>query len=311
MSDVVAAAPAPAAAQPSTTAIDNMTTKGVQAKSPVNQPAPKAPAEGQPKQVAEEFFEVPSGGKVKKVSKKELFEKYALADKAYENFEKGAAMRKEAESVLSKLKDPKEALKLLQDPKFGLSKDQIKGAFEDWYHDEFVEPSQLTPEQLKLRDAERRIAEYEKQAADKRKAEEEIQMQEQDHQVAQQLTQEILELIPRSGLPKTRFTASRLAHWIKVNEAKGIKAPAELIIQQVRKEANDIMRNMLDSAEGEGLFELVGESTAKKLNRYWLEKIRAKKGLPNPQPQNSEPRQQPTERLTEADVKRRAREMKW
>lgn len=290
-----AAAPAPAAA----TTIP--ATNG--------QPKPATAPAAEPKTAAE-LYEIVIDGKPEKMTLDEMKRHAQLGKGSHKKFEEAAKMRQEAEEIVSQMKDPNRVFKMLSDPKFGLSKDQIVKSMEDWYSDNVIKPSEMTPEQLRLKEAEERLKSYEEKEAAAKKQQEEEQERSRDQELAKKLQDEVLECLNGSGLPKTKFTASRLAHWMRINESKGLNAPAELIIEQVRKEARGIMSSMLENADAEMLANLVGEGTIKKIRAYDLERIRAKRGQSSPQPvkeQSFQPQNQ-NEKISVEEVQRRLRD---
>lgn len=314
MSEVAApvTAPAtPAPAEPAKQAHVNVppAPKGVEFD---EKPAPKMPAEA-PKTAPvaaideDPEYEIAVDGKKQKLRLSELKRRASLADAANSRFEEAAKMRNQAEKFLSKLRDPKQAIALLEDPSLGLNPQEIRTAFEDWYAERFIQREQMTPEQRELADAKKRLQEYEEREAAERRKQEELAMQEQDKQLASSLQKEIMGIIEQSNLPKTRFIASRIAYWTRINEAKGIKAPAELIVQQVQNEQRQILKDLVETADGELLHSTLGETAAKKLSQYHIKLIRegkmAKKA-PEPEPLK---KAETKERLTEADIKRRMR----
>lgn len=301
------AAPA-AAAAPAVSANVNAPSQ------PANTTPPPAKADAPAKGSAENAETKPAGPKYyeiegERVSADEYKRMKSLASGSHKKFEEAAQMRKEAENVLSKLRDPKQAIRLLEDPKLGLSREQIIGAMEEWYNERVIEPSKLTPEQQKLKDAEERLAEYKaKEDAEKAK-EQEDQEKQRDQDEAKRLQSEVLEALKTSGLPKTRFTASRMAHWMRVNEMKGLNAPAALLIEQVRKETRDLMGSLLEASDGDTLANLLGENTIKKVRKYDIERIRARRGQGTEKPvveRDASPAVE--ERLSIEEVKRRERD---
>lgn len=278
-----------------------------EAGSPAAQPTPAKPPEP-------EWLEYVADGKKQRVTKEEALKRLLpLADTSYKRLEEAAAMRKQADSVLSKLKDPKKAIEFLQDPELGLKKEEVKAAFEDWYKTNFIDREAMTPEQRELADAKARLSKYEELEANVKKEQERKQAEELDSRTAQEIQQEIIKTVEESGLPKSKFTVSRIAYWTRVNEAKGINAPRELIIGQVKKELREVVESVCAAADGDMLFDVLGESTVKKVRSHDLARIRAKRSPVSPQqaPVQDDPFAiKPNERITESEVRRRLREWK-
>lgn len=279
----------------------------VPAAAPVAAPAPAIPAVP----AAEEFFEVVSDGKSEKLSKTEVLRRAALSGGANKRFEEAAAKERKAEALLSRMRDPKAAIQLLHDKSLGLDPAQIQEAFETWYKENVIDRAAMSPEQRELADAKARIKAFEDEKAEHTKKQEAEEGERADSEERAKIQKEILGLLDSSGLPKTKFTASRLAYWTRINEAKGLNAPAELIIEQVRKEARDVMSSMIQSSEGDVLIKLLGDDTVKKLRKYDLAQLRAKRGLANPTPSVEDTVNAANqEKISLREVRRRSREFK-
>jgi hypothetical protein len=249
-------------------------------------------------------------GKKLRVSLEDLKREYTLKQASFSRFEEAANMRKQADEVLGRLKDPNKALELLTDPKYGLSEDQVRSAFEKWYTDRVITRAEMTPEQRELSDAKARLKAYEEQEAKKAQDAQSEQEKQKDSQLVQQLQTEILQTLEESKLPKTKFTMNRIAYWTRVNEAKGLNAPRELIIGQVKKEMREVVSTLLESSDGDMLFDVLGPNTVKKVRSHDLARIRAQRTAPKvetPKPESSKSGE--PEFLTEMDVKKRLREL--
>lgn len=324
----VTSAPKPPPA-PTASAIDLIALAGPKAaatRAAASEPKSAAtPEEGSPQQVAAkveqpakpaepEWLEYVADGKKRRVTKEEALKRLLpLADTSYNRLEEAAAMRKQADSVLSRMKDPKKAIEFLQDPELGLKKEEVKAAFEDWYKTNYIDREAMTPEQREHADLKARLSKYEEQEVNQKKEAERKLNEELDSRTAQETQQEIIKTVEESGLPKSKFTVSRIAYWTRLNEAKGINAPRELVIGQVKKELRDVVESVCAAADGDMLFEVLGEATVKKVRSHDLARIRAKRNqvAPVQTPVQDDPFAiRPNERITESEVRRRMREWK-
>lgn len=321
MSDVIAPA-TPAATGTNIDAVASVAGKTAQrtANNPSAVPAPQsranevaAPTENKGPDLNQEF-ETKSNGKTKKVTLKELLEKYPLVDTAYQNMESGAKAKKEAEALLSRLRDPKKAIELLNDPKMGLNPDEVRTAFEDWYHEKVVKRAEMSQEQRELADAKERIAAYEKEKADEKQRLEAERDEAETAEEARKIQMEIRDILETSNLPKTKFTTGRLAHWMRVNESKGLNAPKEVLVQQVQHEMRQLVASLTEASDGDVLVSLLGDNAVKKLRKYDIDKIRASR---QQKPTNDEPNRMDRalnadgqETIDVREVKRRLREWK-
>jgi hypothetical protein len=297
MSEVVTAAATPAPATASTATPAPATTQS-------NSTAPASAAK-----VAEELFDVPVDGKIVKMTRAEMIKEASLAKGAHKRFEDAAKMRREAEGLLSRLRDPKEAIKLLNDPKLGLDKKQIQSAFEEWYQDTVIKPSEMSPAERRAAEAEARVAEYERKEKEEKERLEAEQNEKLDAQTVQEIQKEVVSLMEQSGLPKTRFTAARLAHWIRINESQGLNAGPDLILRQVKKEMHDVTQSLVSASDGDVLVNLLGEETVKKIRAHDLARIRARRqqGENKVVAQEDKPPQE-REKITVQEWKKRLRE---
>jgi hypothetical protein len=251
---------------------------------------PKAAAAAKPTPPAKPATRpIKVNGKVLHLTDAQIEQRASLSEAAQERFQEAAQMRKQAEAVLSRFRDPRAAIQALQDPSLGLTKEQIREAFEDWYTEEFVEPETLTPEQKKLREYEAQIKRY----ADEEKSREEQKVnQEREAMTAharQELQAQIIDVIETGGLPKTNFTVQRIAHWMRKNHQNGFNAPTELIVAQVRRERDEVIKSLVDVSDGASLIQMLGDDIINKIRRYDLDQLRAVRaggqpGSPNPDP---------------------------
>lgn len=244
---------------------------------------PAATTQAQPGQTTvNDFIEYKVNGQPRRLSREEAARKLSIEEGGYQRLEQAAALERQAKQVLNRMKSPEDALSFLINES-GLPKEKIQAAFEKWYADDVIRPAEMTEEQRQLHQAQKRIAEFEKREQERQQQEQQRQMQEMDAQTVQQLQKEIIEIADTSGLPKSVFTVSRIAHWMRINELKGLNAPKELIIEQVRKETEDVIRSLANSADGDTLERLLGPETAAKYHKHLVAKIRAKKSLTQPQ----------------------------
>lgn len=297
----IPAAVAPAQATPAPGAPAGFDS--VPAQSTKAAPKPAAPAKA-------ETYDVTVDGKSIKMTLDEMKKHAGLGKKAYSNLEEAAKIRKDAESKLDRIKTPKDAMKFLTDPKNGYDAKEVRAAFEEWYSEAFIEPETMTPEQKRWAQMERENKELKAEREAQQKEAQAAREAEEDSRTGQQLQSEITSMLEESGMPKTKFTASRMAYWIRVNESKGINAPKEMIIEQVRTERNNIVKSMADSYDGEALVQHLGEDIVKKIRQFDLARIRAKRGGTAPvEGQKAPTTDEQPEKISTREVKRRARDL--
>lgn len=311
------AAPAPAAAAPASSAAANTTapttppdrgSPGTPSKAPQGSDPSAQPAKSSS---APELFDVKVDGKIVKMTRDELIQHASMGHAADRRFKEAAAMRKQAEAVIGKLRDPKSVITALQDPALGLTKEQIREQFEEWYAREFIEPEQLTPEQRKLREAEERLKRYEEMEKQQEEQKRKEHLESLTAKAREEIQAQIMEALETSDLPKTNFTIRRLAYWMERNRANGFDAPTSLLVSQVKNEFNSTLRDMVAQSDGDVLIKILGDDVIQKLRKYDLEQLRKLRQQPAPQAQEPQvPQTQRDERpLTSADVTQRIREL--
>lgn len=259
---------------------------------------------------APEYFEVKINGRSVKMTRDEVIAHAAKAQAADQRFEEAARARKQVEQIINTAKT--NPIQALMDPSLGLTKEQIRDAFEKWYTQEFIESETLTPEQKNQKQMERELERYrtlekENQEKVQREQEERLTTQQREY-----FSQQIIDAMEKSGLPKTKFFAQRMAFYMRENLKNGWEAPLDLIVSQVKKERQAMMSDLTENAEVPHLIEMLGEGLINKIRKYDLEQLRQRRqnrGTENPSldgygnPQSSE-------KINYSDVNKRLREMR-
>lgn len=264
----------------------------------------------------EDLHEFTVDGKKVRVTLAELKRRYSVEEASQKRFQDASQLSKKAETVLSKLRDAKSAIAFLNDKELGLNPEEIRAEFEAWYHKTVIEREAMSPAERRAADAEAKLKEIEDAKAAEEKETQTRAEQEAEKRMAHTVQQELIEILNTSSLPKTRFTVSRLAHWIAVNENNGINASHEVLVAQVRKETQDIARSIISSADGEMLEALFGKEGIDKIRKHDLTQLRARRGQVGqpaepqaPKYQSTKPGQ-PRQKLRGFEVNNRLRAMR-
>lgn len=273
MTDVATTVAAPITTAPTTQAPAAPATSGTNA--PSGQETPKAVSTPDPKP---ELFEMKVNGKTVRMTRDEMVRRAQLAAGADERFEQAAAKEKHVTGILSRAKsNPIGALM-----EAGLTKDEAREAFESWYSTEYIEPEALTKEQRDLKAAQDELKRYrtlEKEYKERLKAEQE----EQEVSVQRELIQkQIIEAMDSHKLPRSKFTVSRIAFYMRQAAQKGFEAPMDLIIQQVKQERADLVSNNVQDADYSGLIDIFGEDVIKRIISEHLKHVRGNRQKANP-----------------------------
>lgn len=262
------------------------------------------------KAAAPEIFEVKVNGKSVRMTKEEVLNHASMSHAAQGKFEEAAKSRKQAESLISRMKsDP---ISALLDPALGLSKDQVREALENWYSKEYIEPETLSPQERKYKEMEQRLKSFEQSEKDKlakaqKEQEDKITNNQKEH-----LQKQITDAIDGSGLPRTKFIAQRMAYYMRQNLINGWEAPMGVIVDQVKKERREMMSDLTEASDGDTLISMLGEGVVKKIQKHALEKLRQSREIRGASP---EVRSNPTpngskERLTSGQVAENLRLMR-
>lgn len=252
---------------------------------------------------AEQLIELKVNGQTRKYTLEQLKSKAALGDAAYEKFEKAAEIEKKQQALRENLK--KDFLQTLLDPELGLTKEQIKTRFENWYKENFIDPETMDPRDLKLREYEQK--EKERMAREQEQQEQERAQRENEETERERvaLQQTIIDTIEKYDLPKTRFTVGRLAYWQRLNLSKGYDAPPDVLVEQVRNEEQAILQNAVKNrmASPEKLVAYLGEDVVKAIRKYDTEQLQKKfGGAPSSNNADGFPRAPEKPRRTMSDV---------
>ena len=255
-----------------------------------------------------EHFEVKVNGKTVKMSRDELIAHAAKSQAADQRFEEAARLRREASAFEEKVK--KNQIQALMD--LGYTREQIRDSFEKWYSQEFIEPEALTPEQKKARDNERELEKYrqsekERQEKDAKEQEEKLTAQQREY-----FSNQIIEAMEKSGLPKTKFFAQRMAFYMRQNALQGWDAPLDLIVSQVKKERQEIMSDLTENTSVDQIISLMGENVINKIRKHDLEQLRSRRQNQGVQKTGLDGygNVENSEKLNYSDVNKRLRDMR-
>lgn len=271
-----------------------------------NPPAPEKPAKPQVK-------EYKINGKIVKLTEEERDQYVSLGFASDERFKTAAQLRKQAEAVISKLRNPDSVIDALMDPALGLSKDQIRAKFEEWYDREFIAPEKLSPEQKELLEAKEKVRKYEEAEKERNLEKDRAQQEAMTTEAREALQTQIIQALETGKLPKTNFTIRRLAYWMQRNQANGFNAPTEVLIGQVKNEINSNLRDLVEASDGDVLIGILGDSIIDKIRKHDLAQLKKRReGLGAVQPSDDVQPMNPTRQeghISSSEATARLREM--
>lgn len=222
----------------------------------------------------EEFFEIPVNGKTQKLSREQVIARAAQSSAAQDRFEK-------ANKIFAEMRQNKESMKkdlfgsLLADKDLGFqSKEDLRKKIEEYYKQEFIDPEMMTHEQRRIAELERSLKAKEAKEADDLQKMQAFQREQEDKVALETLQTDIIGSLEKSGLPKNRFTVSRMAYWMQQNMARGFDAPMEVVVAQVRDEMGSLLKEQLSTASIEQLVPILGDEFFKKLRQFDLQRLK-------------------------------------
>jgi hypothetical protein len=264
---------------------------------------PKAPVEPPIKESeASKKYTLQFGENDKEEVDEQTLLKYAQkargADKA---FQSAAAQRKETENILSLLKENPAKVVLNKalghDPKSVIG-GLIKQAIEDGYDVkeikalvadqmyEWIQEENLDPKEKENRDLKKKLESFESQKKQAEEAQKKEVFEKMTQEAYQKFDTDITEVLKTSGLPKSSYTVKRMAYYMdqayKLKQeyaAQGTEMrdpKASDVVDYVRKDYEDSLKEMYGQADVETLMKLLGEENVAKIRKHDVEQFKKK-----------------------------------
>lgn len=182
--------------------------------------------------------------------------------------QEGKTAKKQAEAFLSMLKDKGQLLdvmkKLGHDPR-ALAEEVLASHLED---------EMLDPREKELREAKRKLQEYE-QLTKKQKDDQERKFAEQmKAKFSENYTKQFTEALKSEGLPPTKGTVAEMAKYIARAAKLKFEMTAKEAAQLVKEDIEAANRNLFGEADAETIVRLLGESGLQKIRAYEVSKIK-------------------------------------
>lgn len=225
---------------------------------------------------AERKYKLKFGKTEREVSEKEAL---ALAQKGWaadEKFQTAAQKQKEVDAFINRMKTDEDAfdefIKFIGKDPDDVYKKQLGKS---------LKRKVMTPEEVEREELRSKVQKYEaeKKEAEAKKHEEHVKALQEKYE--QQYDKEMSEAIAGSGLPKTPKTVKRCAQIMHRALEQGYDLPWSLVIEEVRNEYQNDMKEMFGAADADSLIKLFGDDIAKKFTSASL-----KKRVVDPEPVN-------------------------
>lgn len=197
-----------------------------------------------------------------------------LAKMSQKRAQEAAQTRNHLMSIIEQLKtNPR---KVLSDPNIGIDVKQLAA---DIINEE-IERSQLTPEQLKIKEMEdelSRIKAEREEQEEARRQEEFSRLQEQEFDRYDMLFTKALE---GSDLPKSPYVVKKMADYMLLGIQNGYDVTPEMILPLVRDEIHGDIKGMFGAMPDEVLENFVDKQTYDRIRKRNLSKIKEKPPVP-------------------------------
>lgn len=227
-------------------------------------------------------------GKEEEVDEPELIKRAQKGTAAEKRFQEAHMTRQEmgnlkaqVERLMGVLRDPEAVWETLQklghEPR-GLAEKFLTG---------IIKEEQLTPEQKKVRDAERILSENETRKKNEERTAHEKRQAELEERFTNEFSQQVTKALTENQLPKTPWTVKMMAYYM----AQGLKHNANLtasdVVPLVKKHFVSQINEILGATDGDILIGLLGETVLGKVRKADLERLKDPK---NRIPANQQPK---------------------
>jgi hypothetical protein len=279
----------PAPGKPGTPVDTGKAGAPVQAPAPTGDPLKDAAAKAEAKyRTADGRFRLQDGERVEEVDEQELVRRAQKAWAAERRFQEAHKTRQQVEYLIKTLKDPQHLWTALQH----LGHDPKKVA--EQYLLQQIEEDLLTPEQRKVRDAERIIQEREVEKQQREQQEKQQRHSQLMSQYSEEYSQQIVGTLEKSGLPKSPETVKKMAEYMLIGLERGVRLAPEDVVPMVRNYFMRQISELLGQTEGDTLLSLLGEPVQKKFQEAMLRRLKPAGEpvppgeQPPPNPENAE-----------------------
>ena len=186
---------------------------------------------------------------------------------AQKRFQEVSAERKKIETALSNAKnDPAAALKTLGVDPHG---------FAEKYMEQIIREQDMSEEEKRVVAAERRIAELENEKKVREEAEHKAREEAQYEASLKEYSSQIKKALESSDLPKSAATQKKMAEYMMMNVQNGVELPMSSIVELVKEDYLNDIKEMFGQASGDQILKLFGEDLASKIRKSDLERLKA------------------------------------
>lgn len=204
------------------------------------------------------------------VDEDELIRGYAHNKAASKRMQEAAERRKQSEEFIELLrKDPKA---VLQHKDLNID---VKALAEQILA-EHMEEQLLTEDEKERRELKRKLDEYEQREQQRQQTEQQARFEAATAKQIEEFDNMFTEALNTSGLPKTRQTVARMAHYMQLAIANGhADVTAADVVENVRADYLNEITALFGEANDEVLMQLIGEQIGERISKAQMNKIKA------------------------------------
>lgn len=215
-------------------------------------------------------YKVKVDGEELEVDENELLTGYQTRKAADKKFREASMARKQAEEFVSLLKsDP---IKLLSHPSIG---HDVRKLAEEYLVSQLQEEA-LSPEQRELKEAKRKLQEYEEQEKRKTQEADKEKMEKLQAHYAEDYTNKIIGALESSTLPKTPMTIKRMAYYLHRGLEMGVEMDIKDVAGLVKQDYIDEQKNLFGALDEDTLVSLLDKDVLEKIRRAEVKKLKTR-----------------------------------
>jgi hypothetical protein len=204
-------------------------------------------------------------------------------------FQEASQMRRQAESFMNALKNNPESV--LTHPSLGIN---FRELAENFLYKQ-IQQEQMTPEERERATERSELERFRKEEAERKQQVEEQEKAQMRQRYQEEWTNKFQDALATGGVPKTDWTISRMAQYMKQAITKGHQhVQPQDVVEYVKQDWINAQREMFSSLEGDKLMEIVGKETADKIRKANLAQYQKTKQPSKPltsKPKKAEDRQ--------------------
>lgn len=274
MSEVNTGAAAPAVdsiESPSTPEAEGQVEAGAAAEAKAEAPKKEAP-----KPSSKKKFQVKVDGALEELevdldNEEDLKKHLQMSKAAQKRMQQFAEYEKGVKGLFEALqKDP---LKVLSDPRLGISDEARKRMAEAIINNE-IEEMQKSPEQREKEKLQKEFEALKKQHEEEKRSREDAEFKRLQDQAAQQLDLDISQAIEQAKLPKTARTVRYMAEAMMFALQNGLDLSAKDLVPYIKKSTLSDFREIISSLPDEEFEDWLGKDQISRIRKRNLQKVK-------------------------------------